>query len=273
MINFIPKLAFFDIDGTILGSSNQLSQRVIKSIQKLSLSGTKVALATGRPSFAAKKIAQQLEIDNWSLFFSGALISRPQSEETLFEAEIDSDLIIKTIDLCKELNLYLELYTSNNYFVESYSDITPKHTHYIGFDPQLADFSDLIKSKNKIIKLLVATEGQKDRQDLLISQIPELKCLCSTGANHPDIIFNNITSITANRIDGFKRILNAYSIDPEHVISFGDASSDIDFLTLSGCGVAMKNAPKNVKEAANYVTDSVEEDGVAVFIDKILGLN
>ncbi len=263
------KLAFFDIDGTLLGSSHSLSPRTIQAIKHLREAGVRLALATGRPSFGAKLISQSLEIDDWSLFFSGALICNPKSGKHLFEAPIAKELISKTIKTAKELGLYLELYTSSNYYVEAFSELTPKHTHYMGFDPTIADFEKLLE-EHKIIKLLTASEGQKELQDQLISELPELKCLCSTGANHPDIIFNNITAIEANRVDGFSRILSAYGIEAKEVISFGDASSDIDFLKLSGLGVAMANATEAVKQQADLVADTADNDGVAKVIEQVL---
>jgi Cof subfamily protein (haloacid dehalogenase superfamily) len=272
MIKFLPKLAFFDIDGTLLGDTHTLSKRTINAIADLRARGTQIALATGRPSFGASNISKELGIDCFSLFFSGSLISNPKSKQILFKAKIDKDLIYKTISVTKELGLYLEFYTEDNYFVEKFTEITPIHTHYMGFDPEIADFEKLAEEA-EIIKLLVATVGQHDKQQMLIEAIPELNCLCSTGANHPDIIFNNITSKSANRTDGFTRILSSLKIEAKDVISFGDAKSDLEFIDLSGCGVAMQNAHEDLKKAADLITDSANNDGVAKVIEQILQNN
>lgn len=264
-----PKLAFFDIDGTLLGSAHLLSARTVQALNKLKEAGVLLALATGRPSFGARVVSEKLDIDCWSLFFSGALISNPKSGQHLYEAAIDKELIRKVIKLSKDLGLYLEMYTNSNYYVESFTDITPKHSHYMGFDPTIASFEELIEQKS-IIKLLTASEGQQKQQEELIAKMPELKCLCSTGANHPDIIFNNITALSANRVDGFQRIISEYNIKAAEVISFGDAVSDIDFLKLSGMGVAMANASDIVKQSADYITDTADNDGVAKVIEQVL---
>ena len=65
--------------------------------------------------------------------------------------------------------------------------------------------------------------------------------------------------------------MTIYGVTAAEVIAFGDASSDIPFIELAGLGVAMGNAPVEVQSAADYVTASVDQDGIAKVVRTILG--
>ena len=266
-----PKLAFFDIDGTLIGKSGTISDRTIEALKRLRSKGIEIALATGRPMFGAKNISSQLDIDCFSLFSSGALIANPRNNQILFEAEISPSLITKCVNSAKKLGLYIELYTANNYYVEKETILSAKHTSYLGSAALISDFNKVI-SEHAINKIVTISDNPELdlKQNILIQELPELVCLCSKGASHPEIMFNNITSQSANRHHGFHLIANKMNISAEEIIAFGDAKSDLTFIDLAGFGVAMEEAPQEVKEKANYIAESANKDGLATVLEKIL---
>ena len=71
-------------------------------------------------------------------------------------------------------------------------------------------------------------------------------------------------------LDGHKHILSATRLDlsADEIMAFGDSSNDLKMMKGVGIGVAMANAREDVKEAADYITASNDEDGVAHFIEE-----
>jgi len=74
----------------------------------------------------------------------------------------------------------------------------------------------------------------------------------------------------ASKGDGLRRLLADLGIDPRHVLAIGDGENDLEMLQLAGIGVAMANAPASVRAAADYVTASNDEDGVALAVERFV---
>jgi len=112
------KLAFFDLDGTLLNSKGVVSEASKKSVEFLRNSGIHIALATGRSSFGSQIAVDFLEIDDFCIFFSGSLVINPRTKELLFESFLSSsDLNIMT-KICRDSAIYQELYTADDFFIE-----------------------------------------------------------------------------------------------------------------------------------------------------------
>ena len=83
IFNLAIKLAFFDIDGTLVASNGQISPQVKQALSNLSQCGCRLAFASGRPYFSAKELIQQLNINAPSVFYSGSLIFDPLTSQVL----------------------------------------------------------------------------------------------------------------------------------------------------------------------------------------------
>ena len=123
---------------------------------------------------------------------------------------------------------------------------------------------DKVIATEKLFKLVCIVDRGPDEQRLreLMLQFPEFSVGISTGSAHPDIFYFNITATTASRDAAFDQFLAHFGIRPEEAAAFGDAESDVPFLRRAGYGVAMLNAPESVRNAARFVTGTVENAGV-----------
>ena len=119
-----------------------------------------------------------------------------------------------------------------------------------------------------------------------IHELPAREKIYKILASHPDIPASQIAfhlpddtystiadkklvqvmSKSATKWIGVQKMLEAYNIEAEKAIYFGDDNDDIEPIRRCGCGIAMSNAPEHVKAAADYITDSNDEDGVARFL-------
>jgi Cof subfamily protein (haloacid dehalogenase superfamily) len=266
-----PRVAFFDIDGTIIGSSGTLSRPLISAIDALRRKGVEIALATGRPSFGARDVIEALAVKAPSMFFSGGLISRPLQGETVWVSGVESSGVRKIIDFCSQQQLYVEWYTADRYYIEHENDLTIRHQRYLHVPPSVVPFSSLASDQVCVKLVVVCRNGcQEALVRNFASTVPAVAVTVGVGGFDPDLRFVNITNPSAERGQVFDRLCALYRVQPEEVIAFGDAEADIAFLSRAGWGTAVGNASSLVQQAARAVCPPVDRDGVAVAVAEIL---
>ena len=83
---------------------------------------------------------------------------------------------------------------------------------------------------------------------------------CVSARWHPE--FTDITSVEADKGKGIRAIAQHKGFDPDHTIAFGDGGNDLSMIIQAGIGVAMANATPELKQHADYITGSVDDDGI-----------
>ncbi len=265
------KLACFDIDGTVLPAAHQVTPGVRAAIELLHANSVKVAIASGRPSFAISELVETLGVNAPCSLFAGALIYNPLTRERHFEVRLSEEAIAKLIDYGRNAELYLELYTSEKYVVEQRrADFAEIHHTYLKVFSEVAPFDRALLDQGIIKGVIVlpkerCAEHVKALQELL----PDCIVAAGFGAAHKEIMFINIISSAASRDITFQKLIELQGIRADQVISFGDSDSDKEFVKAAGIGIALENASPGLKAVADFVTTSVEEDGVAKVINAI----
>ncbi len=266
-------VCLFDIDGTLIGKSGEISERTIRAIAELKERGVKVALASGRPAFAARRYAEILSVNDVSMFFSGSFIENPSTGEVFEAMELSADDLKALTVFAEEKDCQLEFYTAQGFYVRQRNELLDIHISYLEHEPlgvlaELPGGSQVVK-----VGLMFRSSAHelKAIEDLRAS-FPDLTILVSYGAADPDIAFVNITHKKATRENAFAMLNQAHGVRPEQVICFGDAEADKPFISLAGMGVAMANAPESVRAVADRVAPDVEEDGVAVVLAEVFDL-
>ncbi len=267
------KVAFFDIDGTLLGLDGQYSEASKHQIQRLKAHGIKVAVASGRPNFAAQFIIDELSISDPGVFCTGAHVYCPTTQDTLVMQGVSPALSRRLTDVLRNSDIYYELYTANDYFIESDigEEIGRTHATHMRQTPQRRSFDELI-GVGPVVKFLVAVNHEREHEKLyaLERSFPECQFAYARIAAHPDWLFASVIDNDACKHQAFDFLLDYYGVSAENVISFGDAQSDKVFLERAGTGVAMGQAVDDVKLVANYITRPVWDDGVAYAISRLI---
>ncbi|MDC0358066.1 Cof-type HAD-IIB family hydrolase [Oligoflexia bacterium] len=266
----LPRIIFFDIDGTLVDSELTIREKTVAAIKAIQARGIAVALASGRPFFAAGDIIAQLNIKDLCLFYSGGLIIDPLSKKIIHEICLSKQQVLNITSAAKQSNLYCELFTKDAYYAECLTPFSEIHAEYMKIFPKLKAFDELLEEE-PIIKAEFSLFRGPQEQALkqIIAEHPELCFATASGAKHPNLIFVNILNGQASRKIGFEILLQEIGAQHSQTIAFGDGESDLPFLRCAGIGIAMGNAPRIVKEAADYVTKSVEEDGVVYALEKL----
>lgn len=264
------RLAFFDIDGTLLDSHGQIHPLLYPAIARLKNKGIKTAIASGRPYFAARFLVDELGANDAGMFYTGAHLFDPLAQKTLLEIPLPVADTLAVIQAAQALDLYTEVYTPSGFYLQEQTEISCVHAAHLRVNPELDDLVAVVM-RSSVSKLLVGVNRAVygDKISLLESQFPQLIFARAYLAAYPDWQFASVISGVATKQRAFEFLLRHHQIKPHQVIAFGDAESDMDFLQMAGIGVAMGNANENVKAVADWVTKTADEAGVAYALDQL----
>lgn len=253
------KLIAVDLDDSLLDSDLQISAKNKEALTDAMEKGVLVTIATGRMFKSALVYAQQLGLDVPIITYQGGLVKNAFSKDVLYNKTLPLDICQKIIRICKEKSLHLQIYIGDEYYIEEenkYSDIYYKN---VGVKGQLVESFDkfLVDEPNKVLII--------DEPDRIIEIRNEFVELFSSEievtTSRP--VYLEFTHKDATKGKALEYLANLKGIKRENVIAIGDSYNDISMLQYAGLGVAMGNAPEDVKIHADYVTGKNDEDGVA----------
>lgn len=268
------KLLAIDMDGTLLNEEKHIDTPQKEAVQKAIEAGIKVVLCTGRPLFGVLPVYGELELEKYNLdeyviLNNGCSLRKTTNWELLDNKEITREDVIYLDKLRKGYNLDLTVSNDDDYFVVGdkankytiedgklvYVDIKPisleeatsgKHTFFKSM--YLGEEEEIQRFKNDNENLL------KDKYDAVLSQIHIFEML----------------PFGTNKAAALKELAEKLGIKREEIMTIGDGNNDVEMLEFAGIGVAMGNGTESAKKAANYVTDTNENHGVAKAIEKYI---
>ena len=246
--------SFFDIDGTLVSfNTHQIPPSTIWALTQAKANGHKVFIATGRPPLiitnlgAIEHLIDGYVTTNGALCFVGSEIvacnAIPQEEAR----RVVDDAVAKRYGL----------------IVIGERDIAvwdPKGDVDDIFRRQLAVQNlNQAKSVEEVLSqrvLQLTAFFDSDYERLMMARIPG----CISGRWHP--AFTDITARGADKGEGLLLMAAREGIDPKYTMAFGDGGNDTSMIRAAGIGVAMGNAIEALKKEADYVTTSVDDDGI-----------
>lgn len=244
------KILFFDIDGTLLElGQKRMHQELIDALNLVKKKGIKIFLATGRPPFAVPKF-HGIEFDG-TIAFNGSYCYT--HNELIYKNPMNKKDIQTFVDNAKKLKKAVTLAGINKMgcnfddeILEEYFTIARQHIHV------LDEFTEFMEEE--IYQMMVATT--EDQDELILENTTALK-VARWWDRACDIIPCN-----GGKDIAIQKILDFYNFNKDEAMAFGDGGNDISMLKYVGTGVAMGNATDNVKAISDYITDSVQEDGI-----------
>ena len=247
-----PQIIFFDIDGTLVSfKTHSIPVSTKSAIYQLREKGIKVVIATGR-SFSEIDNLEDLEFDGY-ISSNGSCCFDSRGE------------IIAQHTLSKESLGRLALYLAERPFPCTFMTNKGNFMNYV--DEQVLLITQLvnipvppIKLVSEIIKhdiVQLSAFIDTEQEAALLKDV--LTDCCSSRWHSVFVDFNVKHS---NKATGMDIFLTHFNIEREYTMAFGDGGNDISMLKHAAIGIAMNNASDDVKQAANYVTDSVDDDGV-----------
>lgn len=264
------KLIALDMDGTLLNSKKEISKRTQDAIREARKRGVYVVLASGRPLEGLLKSLDQLELiteNDYALSYNGCLVQNVKTREVI------SDITLKGSDLNDLYELSKKVGLNIHSFSKDRGLITPKHSKYTQVEADINDIEvnvvshDIIDPEETIVKVMMIDEPEV--LDAGMAKLPkELWDKYSVAKSTP--FFLEFFNKESNKGLALDRLAKHLGIKKEEIITMGDAMNDFPMIEYAGMGVAMGNAVPEIKEIAQYVTDTNDNDGVAKAIEKLV---
>lgn len=264
------KLIALDMDGTLLTSDKTITERTKKLIKEAEKKGVKIVLASGRPLKGLTRYLEELDLfsgDDYVLSYNGGLVQNTKTEEIVSKVTIKGADLKHIYEVSKELNINIHAFSAKEGL------ITPKPSKYTQYEADMNGIEFKIKDFNTIddnediIKVMMIDEA--DILDPAIEKLPQdLYEKYSVFKSAP--YFLEFTNKEVDKGLGLKRLGEHLGIKQDEIIACGDAGNDLSMVKYAGLGVAMGNATDEVKEAANFITTSNDEDGIANVIEKFI---
>lgn len=263
------KLIALDMDGTLLKDDKSISKENYTAIQNAKKKGVKVVLATGRPIMGIKRYLEELKLisdTDYAVVFNGALVQSTKSKNILAKNFLSVDDIKILYDLSKKLHVNIHSLTLDGC-------ITPKTSKYTLLE---------CKNNNMPLKEVDFNNVPKDTTIVKIMFIDEPEILDKAIENIPKEFYDKYTIVKSSAYflefinkkvtkgEGVKLLADKLNIDMKDVICMGDHNNDVEMVDYAGLGVAMGNGTSDIKDVANFVTKTNEENGVAYAINKFV---
>lgn len=264
------KLLGIDLDGTLLNSEHKISEGNKKNIRLLYKKGVKIVLLSGREPNSLTAFAKELEIREPLAGLNGGIIVDHTGEKILYEKCLSEESAKKTISYVYNENIHTLIFIRNIVLSSNieFEDLEIVRK-YISTDIKAIDnIIRYIEDNNlwsKISKILLMEENQNllKHRTILNKLTNENLSLEFSLPNFLELFNRDVSKGNALTIIG--QILN---IKSEEMVVIGDGENDISMFEYAGIGVAMENALDIVKNKADYVTLSNDEDGVSHVIRK-----
>lgn len=259
-----------DIDGTLTNSKKEISSKTLDAIIRAQEEGIKVVIASGRPTAGIHNIAQQVKLDvygGYVLSYNGGKIINFQTGEAVYNETLPEEMIPSI-----------------------YEEAIDNHTGIITYEGDDAIAGNGIDKYNQLEARINGIKLKEVENFPEYVKFPVNKCLLTGEPQHMEMVEQKMKERFGNFLNIFRsepffvevmpqnidkayslgKLLKHLGLERSQMIACGDGFNDLSMIKYAGLGVAMANAQEQVKEAADYITLSNDEDGVAKVIDKFM---
>ena len=259
------KIIVLDLDGTLTNRDKIITPRTREALMKIQDMGKIVVLASGRPTHGVMPLARELELERhggYILSFNGGMIVNCQTGETVFSSQLPAEINKKVIGLAQEHRV--DIMTSNAAY--QYIALESRVCHM-----EVKEIHDLEKMK-EYVSFAVPKFILTDDGDYLVTIEPKVKAAMGRdfGVYRSDPYYLEVLPKGIDKAKSLERFLEVTGYKREEMIACGDGYNDLTMIRFAGLGVAMENGVLPARQAADYITLSNNDDGVAHVVEKFM---
>lgn len=266
-----PLLIATDLDGTVLDARLQISPRTQAALRRAEAAGIVLVPATARQVLGIRMLAPQYPFTKWVASSNGAVVTHLSTDELLAEATIPPSSmagLIERVEAAVPGAAFFVVYGAGRQRAAeaSYQRLSKFSDHKL--DP--ARFPVMSRSQ---LTAFAANKVAVRHPDLSSAEL--FTCLQSVldhdlAVTHSGAPFVEISASGVSKAWGLERLRAHLEIPRERTLAFGDAHNDIEMLAWAGRAIAMSGAPAELLAVADEVAPCVDEDGVAIVLEKVL---
>lgn len=285
------KLAAIDLDGTMLNQYGIVTQRTKQAIERAQQRGIEVIIASGRPMDSIKAIAEEIKSEKYFISGNGAIIYDIQNDEIIYENTLKKQKTLDIIKICEENSIYYNIYTEKEiiaknlqcnvlYYHKENLNKEEKNKTHINIVENIYNY--IVDRDEKVVKITICDNNQVIFNSIMrkLKEIEEIEVLEVSHMSRKIIRQGSVdvpieyfyTEISAQNVDKWNAIeflKGKMQIKTEEIVAIGDNVNDKKMIENAGLGIAMGESTPVIKEAANQITGSNNEDGVAQALENL----
>lgn len=260
------KLIAMDLDDTLLNEVQQISPRTREAVRLAMNRGVAVTIATGRMFCSTLPFARELRLKLPLITYNGAMVREIETGQTLFHRPIPVNTAQAVGDLFRKQGWYLQKYVDDALYVPEMGPDALYYANYAGVKaiPLGDKFYEMIEAPTKMLSM-----GDRPLLDEISAKLTEFwgdrLYMASSKTRYLELVDSGV-----NKGEALGHLAAGLGIRQADVLAIGDSMNDVDMIEYAGVGVAMGNANEKVRAAADFVTLSNAEDGVATAIEKFV---
>ena len=266
------QLLVLDIDGTIAGESNEIRQPVLRAIQAAQSMGIQVAIATGRMYCSALRFHREVGSTLPLLAYQGAWIQDPATQQLHRHWPVSKQTAQQLLDYFEQPQLRsllsVHFYINDQLYVRELTPETQIYSQRSGIKPRAV--GDLRQVLTDEPTKVLALSDDTIVIDRLLGSLRQQYTPAELYLTKSAATFFEATNPFANKGTGVRYLAELLGIDAANVMAIGDNFNDVEMLEYAGIGVAMGNAPEDVKAVAQWVAPTIEQDGAAAAIEEFV---
>ena len=287
------KLVAVDLDGTMLNSFGDITENTKQVIKEKIKDGKEIIIASGRSIDSIKTIAEEIGSENFFIAGNGSIIYDIQKDKIIYEKYIPKNKALQIMEMCEENSIFYTVYTKNTIVTSSlqynvlyyYKENLKKEENKKTSITIVENICEYVKNMRdeKVMKILVA-DNTKSIFNSIIKKVRNIKDVEVLDVSHMsrkiirhgteeipiEYYYTEISMQNVDKWSAIEYLIKRIEIKKEEVIAIGDNMNDKKMIENAGLGIAMKGSMPEVLEAANYVTSSNNEEGVASALQKFL---
>lgn len=269
------KLIGLDLDGTLLHEDKTIDESTIEYLEQIATKGVEIVPITGRPLSGVPKEIRNIKGVNYLITSNGAQISNNLTSQALFQHPLTNKQSRKIIDIVSTFDCLYEV------FYEGYGHCEPKVYDHFKKVYTGTPIGEYIFSSRKVVDNIKQQFEDCDRQ------ADEVFIICNDEHHREEIKgktddidgiqyclladrFLEITKLGTDKGFALETLCNHLNIDLKNTIAFGDGENDLEFLSKAGISVAMGNAKDIVKQKADIIADTNDNNGVEKILKKLI---
>lgn len=287
------KLVAIDLDGTLLDSYGEVSNKNKEIIQKAIEKNVEIVLTSGRPIMSVKNLANEIGCNNYIICGNGAITYDIQNKDIIYNRFIEKEKVLQIIRICEENSIFYNVYTKDtiltkslNYNILFYNqenatkpeDKKTRITLMQNIEQYVQDREDedylkiTICDNDKVVfgSIIRKLRTIKDVDVLDVAHMSRKLIKDGTENVSMEYFYTEITNTNVDKWKAIENLINRLEIKKEEVIAIGDNVNDSEMVKNAGLGIMMENSAPYIKEIADVIVKDNDNNGVAEAIEKYI---
>lgn len=260
------RLVAIDLDDTLLTDEIEIPPGAVEAVARARADGVHVVIATGRMFPAAQPFAKQLGLDTPLITYNGAMVKTIE-DELLFHHPVPQELALEVLDFAEANDWAVQCYFNDRLYVPEITSGVIYYTELAGVPAQSTERMRELVTESAPTKMLGigSPEQTTQRARSLQARFGEQLAVTISKPSYVEVLRPGVSKASA-----LAEVATRLGVEQSETLAIGDSFNDLEMLQWAGIGVAMGNGHPDIRQLADYVVSSNNEEGVAEAIERFV---